>query len=56
MRDYKLIVPSDCTASIKPAENDYALRQMQQVLKADIRESEEIDFEISPLAMSTSTR
>src|ERR1700704_4724843 len=33
MRDYKLLIPSDCTASIKQQENDYALRQMQEVLK-----------------------
>jgi nicotinamidase-related amidase len=44
MRDYELIVPPDCTASIKAEENEYALRQMKQVLKADIRFSTEIDF------------
>jgi nicotinamidase-related amidase len=44
MRDYKLIIPSDCTASIKPEENEYALAQMQEVLKADISPAAEIDF------------
>ena len=44
MRDYNFIIPSDCTASINPAENDYALRQMQEVLKADIRPSPQIVF------------
>lgn len=44
MRDYKLIVPSDCIASINQADNDIALRQMQDVLKADTRPSDEIDF------------
>lgn len=44
MRDYDLIIPADCTASINPAENEYALRQMQQVLKADTRPSTEIDL------------
>lgn len=44
MRDYDLLIPADCTASIDPAENDYALRQMQEVLKADIRPSGEIEF------------
>jgi nicotinamidase-related amidase len=44
MRDYKLIIPEDCIASIKQEENDYALRQMQEVLKADIRPSAEVDF------------
>ncbi len=44
MRDYNLIIPADCTASLKQEENDYALRQMQTVLKADIRSSAEVDF------------
>jgi nicotinamidase-related amidase len=44
MRDYQLLVPADCTASIDPAENENALRQMKTVLKADIKPSLEIDF------------
>jgi nicotinamidase-related amidase len=44
MRDYKLLIPSDCTASISQTDNDNALRQMQEVLKADIRSSAEIKF------------
>jgi nicotinamidase-related amidase len=44
LRDYELIVPADCTASIKSDENEYALRQMQQVLKANISPSDEVDF------------
>jgi nicotinamidase-related amidase len=44
MRDFKLFVPGDCSVSIEPEDNDYALRQMQKVLKADIRASTEIDF------------
>ena len=44
MRDYKILVPADCSASITAAENEYALKQMQQVLKADIRPSTEIDL------------
>jgi hypothetical protein len=44
MRDYRLIIPRDCTASNTPEDNENALRQMQQVLKADIRASTEIDF------------
>jgi nicotinamidase-related amidase len=35
LRDYKLIVPEDCTASVDPEDNDLALRQMSRVLKAD---------------------
>ena len=44
MRDYKLIIPADCTASNTPADNETALQQMSQVLKADTRPSTEIDF------------
>jgi nicotinamidase-related amidase len=39
LRDFNIVVPSDCVASIKPEENEYALKQMAQVLKADIRKS-----------------
>lgn len=44
MRDYKLIVPADCIASNTSADNENALQQMSQVLKADTRPSTEIDF------------
>ena len=44
MRDFKIIVPSDCTVSIKEEDNRYALQQMQQVLKADISPSRSVDF------------
>jgi len=44
MRDYQLIIPADCTASNEPADNENALRQMQQVLKADTQPSGDIDF------------
>ena len=44
MRDFQIVVPSDCAASIQQEENEHALRQMQQVLKADIRSSTEIDL------------
>lgn len=46
MRDYKLFIPADCTASIKPAENENALRQMEEVLKADIGPSSKIEFNV----------
>lgn len=45
MKDYKLIIPADCVASINQIDSDNALKQMQKVLKADIRPSNEIDFE-----------
>ena len=45
MRDFHLVIPSDCVASNRAEENEYALRQMESVLKADVRASTEIDFE-----------
>lgn len=44
MRDFHLIIPSDCVASIDPEENQHALHQMQRVLKADIKLSSELDL------------
>ena len=44
MRDFNLVVPADCVVSIRREENEYALKQMQQVLKADTRPSSEIDL------------
>ena len=45
MRDYHLVVPGDCVASNTAAENEYALRQMQQIVKADTRPSTELCLE-----------
>jgi nicotinamidase-related amidase len=45
MRDFQLYVPSDCVASNTEEENRHALKQMQKVLKADIRPSGEISLE-----------
>ena len=45
MRDFNIVVPSDCVASNTEEENEYALEQMQKILKADTRPSDEIDFE-----------
>ena len=39
MRDYKLIVPRDCTASNSAAQNNQALALMRDFLKADSRPS-----------------
>jgi nicotinamidase-related amidase len=44
MRDFFLIVPSDCVASNSEEENRNALDQMRKVLKADVLPSGEIDF------------
>ncbi len=47
MRGFRLIVPSDCIASNTKEENDAALKQMQDVLKADIRRSSDLTFDES---------
>ena len=44
MRDFTLYVPEDCVASETPEQTSYALLQMHKVLKADIRDSAEIDL------------
>lgn len=45
MRDFKLFVPEDCVVSETMEENKYALKQMEKVLKADIRASGELRLE-----------
>jgi nicotinamidase-related amidase len=45
MRDYNLVVPSDCVISNTREDNDYALQQIQKVLKADLTTSTELDLE-----------
>jgi nicotinamidase-related amidase len=44
MRDYDIVVPSDCVVSNTREENDYALDQIQRVLKGDVRRSDELDL------------
>ncbi len=44
VRDYEIIAPSDCVASIDPEDNRQALELMQKVLKADIRPSGELNM------------
>ncbi len=48
MRDFALIVPSDCVASNSEEENRNALDQMRKILKADTRPSTELDLEKLP--------
>jgi nicotinamidase-related amidase len=45
MRDFGLVVPKDCVASNTVAENDYALAQMRQILRADTTSSPDLDLE-----------
>lgn len=44
MRDFKVFVPSDCVVSNTEAENAYALKQMETVLKADTTRASELDL------------
>ena len=44
MRDFRLVVPADCVASIDAAENRHALAQMEAVLGADLTPSTELDL------------
>jgi nicotinamidase-related amidase len=45
MRDFNLLIPSDCVASSNPEANEYALELMARVLKADTTPSTELDLE-----------
>jgi nicotinamidase-related amidase len=45
MRDFNLVIPSDCVASQDPGENEYTLEKMKRLLDADTRPAAEIDFE-----------
>jgi hypothetical protein len=44
MRDLRVIVPGDCTASEDAERNRQVLGLMQRVLKADITPSTELDL------------
>ena len=44
MRDFKLFVPSDCVVSNTVDDNEYALKQMREVLKAEVCQSSELDL------------
>jgi nicotinamidase-related amidase len=44
MRDFHLLIPCDCIASNSPEENAYAIWHMRDVLQADTRPSNEIDW------------
>jgi nicotinamidase-related amidase len=44
LRDYHVVVPSDCVAAQSEQENARVLRYMARVLEADIRGSDEIDL------------
>jgi nicotinamidase-related amidase len=56
MRDYELLIPSDCTISNTTAENRRALSLMRSYLKADIRPSSKIRFHRRPKGRNRSAR
>ncbi len=45
MRDYQLVIPKDCIASISEKDNKYALEQMKKVLNASTQLSSGIRFQ-----------
>jgi nicotinamidase-related amidase len=44
MRDFKLLVPSDCVAAEEAKDERYALEHMANVMRADTREAAELDL------------
>jgi nicotinamidase-related amidase len=44
LRDYKIFVPADCAISNRTEDNRQALKLMERVLEADVRESGKISF------------
>ena len=44
MRDFDLIIPSDCVAANEKKDNRHTLRYLKNILKADTRSSDKIDF------------
>ena len=44
MRDFKVFVPEDCVVSNTEEENRYALKQMENVLKADTSPASQLDL------------
>ena len=56
MRDFDLVVPSDCTVSNTKKENGLALRLMKKFLKADTRSSSKIAFRTERAKIKASRR
>ena len=45
MRDFQLVIPSDCSASQETAENEHALRYAARVLDADTTASSDLNLD-----------
>lgn len=56
MRDFNIVVPSDCVAANSEAESFHALDQMRAILKADTRPSTDVDFDDYADAASAARR
>lgn len=44
LRDYRLIAPEDCCASIRPEDNAHALDQMRRIMDVDTTPSDKLDL------------
>lgn len=44
MRDYNIVIPSDCVVEEDPKESKNVLKLMKKVLKADVKNSKKIDL------------
>jgi nicotinamidase-related amidase len=49
MRDFNLLIPSDCVASSNAEDNKHALKLMERVLKADTTPSTRLNFDSLPV-------
>src|SRR6186713_3025039 len=56
MRDLRIFAPADCIISNTPADNDYALRQIESVLKGNLSPSSRLRFRAGRTARAGSHR
>jgi nicotinamidase-related amidase len=56
MRDFNLVIPSDCVASNDPEENEYTLEKRARLMDADTRPSIELDLEALKKAQARETK
>jgi len=45
MRNFDLVVPSDCVAANDEKENKHALKYLKEILKADMKPSNKLNFD-----------
>ena len=56
MRDFKIVIPSDCVASEEANANQQALMLMQRVLKANTSPSSELEFRDRKILLNDNLR